>query len=168
MYKGIAFKRISTSKQDNASQTKEINQFVKGFNVEIVKEFEEQISGATKFKDRPVLQEAIKYVEDNNIKFVGIAELSRLGRTNEVIQLIKDWGEQGVSVLMSKERRGTLDATGRIEPTMLFTLNVLAAINEYELTTIEQRVRRGVKHWIFRCILTPVPEIVTPLKVSVL
>ena len=39
---------------------------------------------------------------------------------------------------MAKEQRATLDATGKIEPTMQFTITVLTAINEYELTTMEK------------------------------
>jgi type II restriction enzyme len=42
-----------------------------------------------------------------------------------------------------------------------------------ESVNSNEAVKKGHKHlisnpWIFRCILTPVPEIVTPLKVSVL
>ena len=76
----IIFSRVSTSIQDNQRQIDELTEYSQKMNFDVIKVFEEKISGGKKNEERPILLEMIQFVKDNQIDKVLCWELSRLGR----------------------------------------------------------------------------------------
>lgn len=142
MKTAVTFVRVSTFQQDNKRQIKDINEFTKGKFV-IKKTFEEKISGATKIEERIVLQEAINYLIENNIKHLIISEFSRLGRTTEVLQIINKLNNHKICLISIKENIYTLNEDFTINANTQLLLTVLTAINNFELETIKYRTNSG-------------------------
>ena len=63
--KVVILSRVSTHTQDNQRQINELTEFSKNRNWELVKVFQEKISGNTKNEDRPVLMEMISFIQRN-------------------------------------------------------------------------------------------------------
>ena len=86
----IIFSRVSTSIQDNQRQIDELREYSQKMNFDVIKVFEEKISGGKKNEERPILLEMIQFVKENQINKVLCWELSRLGRnTIEVLTTIE-------------------------------------------------------------------------------
>jgi len=83
----VALVRVSTDKQDVNNQKFAIEK--KYPNQEIIWFEEPGVSGAKKFQNRPVLQDAIKTAKRMRCPLV-VYSLSRLGRTYEVGQFLED------------------------------------------------------------------------------
>jgi DNA invertase Pin-like site-specific DNA recombinase len=77
--KSIAYYRISKSTGKTERQKENVQEYCKTNNIEIVKTFEEKMSGAK--KNRPVVKQMFEYLENNHIDCCVISELSRYGRT---------------------------------------------------------------------------------------
>lgn len=140
----VAFYRVSTTKQDNERQYADVKQHCNAYGIKIIKEFEETISGAAKLEDRKELQNLLKYVEDNKPQYVVVSELSRLARSQDAVNIIKNWTAQGVCFISHKEGIRTLDDQGNTTAVTTLLLQILSALNEFELTTITYRVKSGL------------------------
>lgn len=86
MNKIVALVRVSTDKQDVNNQKFAIEK--KYPNTEIMWFEEPGVSGAKKFQNRPVLQDAIRAAKKQRCPLV-VYSLSRLGRTYEVGQFLE-------------------------------------------------------------------------------
>ena len=85
--KVVAYYRVSTEIQDYHYQQTVIDNYCKPRDYEIVKTFSEKSSGFNKV--RLALSELMEYVLDcNDIDYVIVTEISRLGRTYEVLKTI--------------------------------------------------------------------------------
>src|SRR5574344_652608 len=82
MKTAIIYARVSstTDRQNTERQISDLINYAKNANLEIVKKFEEKISGAAKNINRPVLQEAMDYCILSNIDIILCSEMSRLSR----------------------------------------------------------------------------------------
>ena len=87
MEKIVALVRVSTDKQTVENQEFAIKQ--KYPNTKIIWFREDDTSGTKKFKNRPILQDAIKTAKRLRVPLV-VYSLSRLGRTYEVGQFLED------------------------------------------------------------------------------
>lgn len=138
------FYRISTDKQDTERQYNDVRNHCKAYSIKIVYEKEEVMSGAAKLEDRKDLQEFLKYVDDNKPQYVVVSELSRLARSQDAVDIIKKWTAQGICFISHKEGIRTLNDKGETTPTTTLLLQIMSAINEFELTTIQYRVKSGL------------------------
>ena len=96
MNKIVALVRVSTDKQDVNNQKHAIKNKYPDAN--IIWYEEPNVSGAKKFNNRPVLQQAIKEVKKLKCLFV-VYSLSRLGRTYEVGQFLEENKKMKIDVL---------------------------------------------------------------------
>ena len=87
MNKIVALVRVSTDKQTVENQEFAIKKAYP--NAEIIWFKEDDTSGAKKFKNRPILQDAIKTAKRLRVPLI-VYSLSRLGRTYEVGQFLED------------------------------------------------------------------------------
>jgi DNA invertase Pin-like site-specific DNA recombinase len=85
--KSVCYVRVSTDIQEYDRQIEDIRKYCNEANLELVKEFSEKESG--KIKIRPALTEMIEFIKLNEVDFVVISELSRLGRTSKVLETIE-------------------------------------------------------------------------------
>jgi DNA invertase Pin-like site-specific DNA recombinase len=140
--------RVSTNIQDTKRQVEELKEFASKMNFEVVKVFEEKISGSKENNDRPVLMEMISFVKENNIDKVLCWELSRIGRnTIEVLKTIKLLNENKISLYIKNYNIETLDGKGEINPLSQFMIQILTSVSEMERTTIRQRIKSGYEQY---------------------
>ena len=127
--KNVAYVRVSTIDQNEGRQRAALLPY------SIDRWFVEKISG--KNVDRPVLQEMLKYIREEDTVYV--EEFSRLGRSTadllSIVQQIEDAGAKFVSL---KEQFDTKTPAGKLQMTMM------AAIAEFERDMILERQREGI------------------------
>ena len=81
--RAVIYARVSSEndRQDTSRQITDLQKFSEANDMEIVKIYEEHISGAKKNEERHVLTECLDYCTGNNIDYLLLSELSRLGRS---------------------------------------------------------------------------------------
>jgi DNA invertase Pin-like site-specific DNA recombinase len=144
----VAFYRVSNKKQDVERQKIDIANYCKAFSYNIINEFVEQISGASKLADRTDLMKCMDYVYDNKPDIFIVSELSRLGRTYDLLTITKKLKELGICFISIKDSLKTIDidtTTGEKKPNAITDLliGVLTAVNQFELSTISYRITSG-------------------------
>jgi DNA invertase Pin-like site-specific DNA recombinase len=142
--KVVIYARVSTAIQDYKRQTEELTTYAEKMNWQVVKTFEEKISGAKNNEDRPKLLEMINYIKENKIDKVLCWELSRIGRnTIEVLKTIKLLNDNCISLYIKNYNIETLNDKCEINPLSQFMIQILTSVSEMEKTTIRQRVKSG-------------------------
>jgi DNA invertase Pin-like site-specific DNA recombinase len=140
--------RVSTNIQDTKRQVDELKEFASKMNFEVVKVFEEKISGAKENNERPILMEMVSFVKENNIDKVLCWELSRIGRnTIEVLKTIKLLNDNKISLYIKNYNIETLDVKGEVNPLSQFMIQILTSVSEMERTTIKQRIKSGYEQY---------------------
>ena len=155
----VIYARVSSSgnleyRQNTDRQVKDLQEYATYKGYDLVKVYEEHISGAKKNTDRPALQQAIEHcqslVKDNN-SILLCSELSRVGRSAfEVLETIKTLVDNGINLYLQKEQLTLLDDTGKpslFAPIMLATLATCAQL---ERDNIQFRLNSGRRQYIER------------------
>lgn len=140
----IIFSRVSTSIQDNQRQIDELREYSQKMNFDVIKVFEEKISGGKKNEERPILLEMIQFVKENQINKVLCWELSRLGRnTIEVLTTIELLNGNCISLYIKNYNIETLNEKCEINPLSQFMIQILTSVSQMERTQIRQRIKSG-------------------------
>jgi DNA invertase Pin-like site-specific DNA recombinase len=140
----VIVSRVSTSIQDNIRQVEELKDYSTKMGFEVVKVFEETISGAKKNEERPELMKMISFIQENKIDKILCWELSRLGRnTIEVLKTIQLLNENRISLYIKNYNIETLTDEKEINPLSQFMIQILTSVSEMERTQIRQRVKSG-------------------------
>jgi DNA invertase Pin-like site-specific DNA recombinase len=140
----IIFSRVSTSIQDNQRQIDELSEYSQKMNFDVIKVFEEKISGGKKNEERPILLEMIQFVKDNQIDKVLCWELSRLGRnTIEVLMTIELLNDNCISLFIKNYNIETLNEKCEINPLSQFMIQILTSVSQMERSQIRQRIKSG-------------------------
>lgn len=125
----IGYARVSTQDQNLRLQSDEL----KRYGCEKI--FKEKISG--KNKERPELHKMITHLRKGDE--VVVWKLDRLGRSlRDLIDLMTDFKNMGVSFVSLKDSINTATATGR------FTFNIFASLAEFEREIIKERTYAGL------------------------
>jgi len=144
----VIYSRVSTQIQDYKRQTEELKDYSHKMGYEVVKTFEEKISGGKNNEDRPKLMEMINFIKENQIDKVLCWELSRIGRTTiEVLKTIKLLNDNCISLFIKNYNIETLDDKCNVNPLSQFMIQVLTSVSEMEKTTIRQRVKSGYENF---------------------
>ena len=118
---------------------------------DVVRVFEEKISGAKKNSDRAILQEAIEYCISNKIDILLCSELSRIGRSSfEVLETVKRLIDNKVNLYLQKEKMTLLDDNSKpsiFAPIMIATLSCAAQL---ERENIQFRLNSGRRLYVER------------------
>lgn len=157
----VIFCRCSSSgamvgRQDTSRQVADLEAYAKYANLEVVKIFEEHISGAKRNNERPILQEAIEFCKHEHIDYLLCNSLDRIGRNAfEVLETVKDLIDNKINLYMQKEQFTLLDDDGKptmFAPIMIATLSTCAQL---ERDSIAFRLNSGRKLAIEqgRCVL---------------
>lgn len=147
----IIYARVSSvgDRQSTERQVSDLKRYAEYSNLNVVRIFEEKISGAKKNLERPVLLEAVAYVREHNIKQILISELSRLGRNAfEVLSTVKEMIDCGINIYFQKEQFSLLDKEGKpslFAPVMIATLSTCAQL---ERENIKFRLNSGRNNYI--------------------
>lgn len=141
--KAVIYSRVSKTTQSTSrqiSELKSVNKF------QVVKIFKESISGFTKhISERPVLQNAIRYMLDNSIEVLMVHEVSRLGRrTEEILTLIRELKESGLKVYV-KTLDILLNSSGHKEPVNQLIITLMADLARMESEQMSLRIKSGLE-----------------------
>ena len=151
MKKAVIYARVSSTgdRQDTARQIKDLEKYARSQNVEIVKTYEEHISGAKKIEERQILTECLEYCTRNSVDFLLLSELSRLGRsTLQVLRSLEILHEAKVSVYIQNLGLYTLLPDGKVNPIASIMVTVLAEMANIERSNIQYRLNSGRANYI--------------------
>ena len=138
--KAVMYIRVSTLEQDYDRQFNELIELAERENNQIVKRFEDKISGTIAGATRNGFNDMLDFVEHHQIKQVYVWEISRLGRSlRDTVNIIYDFDEKEVNITSKKENLHTLSK----DPTQILLRNNLISLAEYELATIKARTMSG-------------------------
>lgn len=152
MKTAVIYSRVSSSgyqsnRQDTSRQVEDLKKYANYANLDVVKVFEEHISGAS--TNKPVLFETIDYCKREHVDMVLVSELSRLGRNAfEVLATIKEMVDNKINLYMQKEQLTLLDDNGEstlFAPVMIATLSTCAQL---ERENIKFRLQSGRQKYI--------------------
>lgn len=151
MKKAVIYARVSSTndRQDTGRQIKDLENYAKSQNIEIVKIYEEHISGAKRIEERQALTECLEYCTRNSVDFLLLSELSRLGRsTLQVLRSLEILHEAKVSVYIQNLELYTLQADGKVNPIASIMVTVLAEMANIERSNIQYRLNSGRANYI--------------------
>lgn len=149
MATAIIFTRCSSSgsmigRQDTTRQVEDLQRYADANRIDVVKMYEEHISGAKANKERPVLQEAIKYCIDNQVDIILVSELSRLGRKcDEILETIKYLKDHHINCFFQKEQLSIFSSDGKENPYLTIMIAVLGTCAQLERDSIYYRLNSG-------------------------
>lgn len=149
----VIYARVSSQsdRQDTARQVADLKRFALGQNMEIVKTFEEHISGAKKLEEREILTQCLEYCKSNPVKYLLISELSRLGRsTLQVLRSLEILHEAKVCVYIQNIGLYSLQPNGEVNPVASIMITILAEMSNIERSNIQYRLNSGRQQYINR------------------
>lgn len=151
MKKAVIYARVSSTndRQDTGRQIKDLENYAKSQNIEIVKIYEEHISGAKRIEERQVLTKCLEYCTKESVDFLLLSELSRLGRsTLQVLRSLEILHEAKVSVYIQNLGLYTLQTDGKVNPIASIMVTVLAEMANIERSNIQYRLNSGRANYI--------------------
>ena len=151
--KAVIYARVSSQndRQDTARQVADLKRFALSQEMEIVKTFEEHISGAKKIEEREVLSQCLEYCKNNSVNYLLISELSRLGRsTLQVLRSLEILHEAKVCVYIQNIGLYSLQPNGEVNPVASIMITILAEMSNIERSNIQYRLNSGRQQYINR------------------
>ena len=150
----VIYSRVSSSgyqvnRQDTSRQIADLRAYAEFAQVQVVKCFEEHISGAKKNSERPVLVEAIEYCKHKHVNCLLCSELSRLGRNAfEVLSTVKELKDNGINLYLQKEQFSLFDKDGKPSLFSAIMIATLSTCSELERENIKYRLDSGRAQYI--------------------
>lgn len=133
----FCYTRVSTTRQDEASQQIGIDDYLDKNGILSWRSYSEKVSGATSWEDRKLKQLLDEAKEDD---LIIVSELSRIGRsTSDVLRFIEQAVKKGVKIAAVKNN---ILLDGSITSVIFATVLGLAA--EIERDFIRQRTKEGM------------------------
>lgn len=149
--KSVIYARVSstTDRQNTDRQIADLKNYAQQNNIDVVKVFEEHISGAKKNDERIILRECLNFCFNNVIDTLLISELSRLGRNvDEVLENVKLCKEHRLNIYFQKEQLNTFNADGTENPFLTIMIAVLGTCAQMERENIKFRLNSGRQKYI--------------------
>ena len=149
--RAVIYARVSSEndRQDTSRQITDLQKFSEANDMEIVKIFEEHISGAKKNEERQVLTECLDYCTGNKVDYLLLSELSRLGRsTLQVLKSLERLHEAKVSVYIQNLGIYSLQPNGEVNPIASILITVLAEMGNIERANIQYRLNSGRAQYV--------------------
>lgn len=149
----IIFCRCSSSgalesRQDTTRQVEDLQDYASKNNFKVEKVFEEHISGSTKLEHRKVLTSAISYAKEHHIHSILCTELSRMGRSDDVLYVVKECKDAGINIFFQKENMNIFQEDGNPSIVLNILVSCLIFASETELTAIKTRLKSGRDKYI--------------------
>ena len=144
MRTAVIYARVSSTgdRQTTDRQVADLQRYVNINEMELVKVFEEKMSGAK--ENRPVLTECINFCITNHIHTLCVSEISRLGRSTKiVVNTIDELSRAGVNVYIQNLPLCSLNEDGQPNPIAKMITAVLSSFAEIERDNIRYRLNSG-------------------------
>lgn len=154
MKTAIIFSRCSSSgslegRQDTTRQVEDLKHHAEANHLDVVRIYEEHVSGGKSNKDRPLLQEAFSFCLDNHVDIILISELSRLGRKcDEILESIKFLKDNHINCYFLKEQLSIFSSDGKENPYLTIMCAILGTAAELEREAICFRLKSGRDKYI--------------------
>lgn len=149
--KAVIYARVSSvsDRQTTDRQVADLMNFAAANQLQVVRVFEEKISGAKQNKEREVLQAALEYCKQERVDYILSNELSRIGRnTFNVLETIKFLIDNNINLYLQKEKFTLLQDNGKPTPFAAIMLATLSTCAELERENIAFRLQSGRKQFI--------------------
>lgn len=149
--KAAIYARVSSTneRQSTERQVVDLKNYAEANGIEVVKVFEEHISGAKSNEERHILCECLDYCINNKVDVLLISELSRLGRNvDEVLANVKRCKDNGLNIYFQKENLSIFQADGTKNPFLNIFISVLGTCAEMERENIKFRLNSGRAKYI--------------------
>ena len=149
--KAVIYARVSSvnDRQDTTRQIEDLKRYALLQDIEIVRIFQEHISGAKKIEERQVLAECLEYCTEKGVDYLLLSELSRLGRsTLQVLRSLDILHDAKVSVYIQNLGLYTLQPNGEVNPIASIMVTVLAEMANIERANIQYRLNSGRANYI--------------------
>ena len=140
------YARVSSmgDRQSTERQIEDLTRYAEGKGYEIMRVFQEHVSGAKSNQERGVLSECLEFCKTEHPGTLMVTELSRLGRsTVEVLKAVEALTAAGVNIYILDLNLSTLDERGEGNPVAKMVLTVLALGAEMERKLILGRLNSG-------------------------
>jgi DNA invertase Pin-like site-specific DNA recombinase len=147
----VIYARVSSTndRQSTDRQVSDLNAYASKNDINVIRTFEEHISGAKRNEERPVLCECLDYCIENNVDSLLISELSRLGRNvDEVLANVKFCKDNKLNIYFQKENLSIFQADGTKNPFLNIFISVLGTCAEMERENIKFRLNSGRAKYI--------------------
>jgi len=150
----VIYSRTSSSgyqvnRQDTSRQVADLRAYAEFAQVQVIKCFEEHISGAKKNSERPVLVEAIEFCKNEHVNCLLCSELSRLGRNAfEVLSTVKELKDNGINLYLQKEQFSLFDKDDKPSLFSAIMIATLSTCSELERENIKYRLNSGRAQYI--------------------
>ncbi|GAY29485.1 putative transposon Tn552 DNA-invertase bin3 [Bacteroidaceae bacterium] len=147
----VIYARVSSTndRQSTDRQVSDLNGYASKNDINVVKTFEEHISGAKRNEERPILCECLDYCIENKIDTLLISELSRLGRNvDEVLANVKLCKDNNLNIYFQKENLSIFQPDGTKNPFLNIFISVLGTCAEMERENIKFRLNSGRAKYI--------------------
>ena len=148
MKQAIIYARVSSSgaqesRQNTERQVVSLTEYARLNGYEVIKTFEEYISGGKKNSERTGLLECLNYAKENKGTTILVSELSRYGRQIwEVLESIKYCVDNGINVYFQKEGLELFDGD-KVNGVMAIYISCLSFCAEKERENIAFRLAQG-------------------------
>ena len=144
--KAVIYTRTSsiTDRQTNDRQIADLTKYAEANNIEVIKTFNEKISGAKRNEERAVLMACLQFAEANSVDIILCSELSRFGRAIwEVLEAVKYCVDRRINVYFQKEGLHILNESGEVDAVMAIYISCLGFCAEKERENIKFRLNSG-------------------------
>ena len=149
--RAVIYARVSSEndRQDTSRQITDLQKFSEANDMEIVKIYKEHISGAKKNEERQVLSACLDFCTENDVDFLLLSELSRLGRsTLQVLKSLERLHDAKISVYIQNLGLYSLQLNGEVNPIASILITVLAEMGNIERANIQYRLNSGRAQYV--------------------
>lgn len=147
----VIYARVSSTndRQSTDRQVIDLNSYAVKNDINVIRTFEEHISGAKRNDERPILCECLNYCVENKVDVLLISELSRLGRNvDEVLANVRFCKDNNLNIFFQKENLSMFQADGTKNPFLNIFISVLGTCAEMERENIKYRLNSGRDKYI--------------------
>ena len=144
MRTAVIYARVSSTgdRQTTDRQVADLQRYVNINEMELVKVFEEKMSGAK--ENRPVLTDCINFCITHHLHTLCVSEIRRLGRSTKiVVNTIDELSKAGVNVYIQNLPLCSLNEDGQPNPIAKMITAVLSSFAEIERDNIRYRLNSG-------------------------
>ena len=151
MKSAVIYARVSSTgdRQNTERQVFDLREHANRNNYQVIKTFEEHVSGAKRQNERPVLQGCLEYCKSEDIDIILVSELSRLGRNVlGVFETVKFCIDAKINIYFQKEGLSLFKEDGSQNPFLHIFISVLGTCAELERENIQFRLNSGRQRYI--------------------
>ena len=151
MNTAVIYARVSSTgdRQNTERQVHDLREYANRNNFQILKTFEEHVSGVKRNEERQVLQDCLDFCETDGIDIILVSELSRLGRNvDEVLATVKRCKDSHINIYFQKENLALFQPDGTKNPFLNIFISVLGTCAEMERENIYFRLSSGRKRYV--------------------